>query len=194
MSPATTLLLAVVQEEGEGTYNPLLPAWYDIIWSAVVFAIILAFFWKYVLPRMKELEAQRIAGIEAKLEKAEADRAEAQALLEQYRAQLTEARNEAARIRTEAQSERKSIVDAARVEAQEAAAAVTERSHAHLQAELAQARAQLSREVGTLAVQLAERILGENLADEARTRASVDRFLGELETTSAGTADVTGPR
>lgn len=176
------LLLAVA--EGE-EHNPLLPAWYDILWSAVCFAIIFVAFWKFVVPKLKELEAQRIQGIEAKLEQAERDRAQAQALLGQYREQLAEARAEASRIRTEAQSDRKSIVEEARVEAQREAERVTERTHAQLQAELGQARAQLSREVGRIAVDLAGRVVGANLADTEPTRATVDRFLDELERSTA---------
>ena len=58
-------------------------------------------------------------------------------------------------------------------------------------AELAAQRESIVRdlrsEVGTLAVDLAGRIVGESLADEARNRGTVERFLGELgRTTAAG--------
>jgi F-type H+-transporting ATPase subunit b len=39
--------------------------------------------------------------------------------------------------------------------------------------------------VGTLAVDLASRIVGESLADEARRKGTVERFLTELESTGA---------
>ena len=42
----------------------------------------------------------------------------------------------------------------------------------------------LRTEVGTLAVELASRIVGESLTEEARQRRLVDRFLGELEASS----------
>ena len=42
----------------------------------------------------------------------------------------------------------------------------------------------LRAEVGTLATELASRIVGESLADEARQRRMVDRFLDELEVSS----------
>ena len=44
----------------------------------------------------------------------------------------------------------------------------------------------LRSEVGTLAVDLASRIVGESLADEARRRGTVERFIAELD--SAGAA------
>ena len=46
-------ILAVAAEAEAESPNPLLPAVYDIIWSAVCFAIILFFFvWKF-LPAIK---------------------------------------------------------------------------------------------------------------------------------------------
>ncbi|MCU1602951.1 MAG: synthase subunit b, partial [Frankiales bacterium] len=40
---------------------------------------------------------------------------------------------------------------------------------------------QLRSEIGRLAVELAERVVGESLADEERQRRVVDRFLADLE-------------
>jgi F-type H+-transporting ATPase subunit b len=40
--------------------------------------------------------------------------------------------------------------------------------------------------MGTLAVDLASRIVGESLEEEARRKGTVDRFLADLETTGAG--------
>jgi F-type H+-transporting ATPase subunit b len=43
-------------------------------------------------------------------------------------------------------------------------------------------------EVGTLATELAGKIVGESLNDDARAARVVDRFLADLETQSAGAA------
>lgn len=163
--------------EGAGLFFPPL---YEIVWSAIFFGIFFFIIWRYALPAVKKALDERTEGIEKKLEKAEADRVEAQALLERYREQLAEAREEAARIRAEAQSERQSIVTEARTEAQEAAAAVSERAEAQLAAEAEQIRFGLSRDVGRIAVELAEKIVGESL-DADRTAATVDRFIADLE-------------
>lgn len=174
-----TLLAAEGGEEVEGS-DILLPAIYDIVWSAVAFTIIFVLFWRFVLPRLRTTLEARTEGIEGKLEQAEADRAEAAALLEQYRSQLAEARSEAARLRSDGQAQRASIVAEARTEAEQAARAVTEQAQARIGTDVAAARAQLSREVGVLASDLAERIIGESL-DPARTQATIDRFIADLE-------------
>jgi F-type H+-transporting ATPase subunit b len=158
----------------------LIPAIYDIVWSAVAFAIIFVLFWKFVLPRLQTVLDERTENIEKKLEQAEADRAEAAALLEQYRAQLAEARSEAARLRSDGQAQRAAIVAEARGEAEQAARAVTEQAQARISTDTAAAKATLSREVGQLASDLAERIIGENL-DPARTQGTIDRFIADLE-------------
>lgn len=152
----------------------------EIVWSAIFFGVLFFIFWKLVLPGMKKALGERTEGIEKKLEQAETDRNEAQALLEQYREQLAEARSDAARIRAEAQAERQSIVDEARTEAQEAAATVNERAQAQMTAEAAQVRHALSRDVGRLAVELAEKIVGESL-DQQKVNSTVDRFIADLE-------------
>ena len=152
----------------------------EIVWSAIFFGLLFFIFWKLVLPGMKKALGERTEGIEKKLEQAEVDRNEAQALLEQYREQLAEARSDAARIRAEAQAERQSIVDEARTEAQEAAATVNERAQAQMAAEAAQVRNALSRDVGRLAVELAEKIVGESL-DQQKVNSTVDRFIADLE-------------
>lgn len=167
----------------------------EIVWSAIFFGVLFLIFWKLVLPGMKKALAERSDGIEKKLEQAEIDRNEAQALLEQYREQLAEARADAARIRADAQTERQSIVTEARTEAQEAATAVNERAQAQMVAEATQVRNALSRDVGRLAVELAEKIVGESL-DQQRVNATVDRFIADLEAAPGDdvTADGQGTR
>jgi F-type H+-transporting ATPase subunit b len=48
----------------------------------------------------------------------------------------------------------------------------------------------LRAEMGTLAVSLAEKIVGESLEDEVRRKGTVERFLADLETTSTSGAGV----
>lgn len=177
--------LAAEGEVPEGI-DLFIPPLYDIFWSTVMFVALFLIFWKYVLPAVKKVLDGRTEGIEKKLEQAEKDRAEAQTLLAQYREQLAEARAEAAKIRSDAQAERSSIVDEARTEAQQAASAVTERAQVQLAAEAAQVRAALSQDVGRLAAELAEKIVGETL-DADRVTGTVDRFIADLE--QAGTVD-----
>jgi F-type H+-transporting ATPase subunit b len=172
----------------EAEPSPLIPHTSELIVGIVAFALLYFFLARRVYPIFERTFAERTAAIEGGIERAEAAQAEAQRALEQYRAQLAEAHGEASKIRTDAQAERKAIVDEARAEAQAAAERVTERARAQIQSDLAQARTALSREVGALAVNLAGRIVGENLSDTERTQATVERFVADLERVSASGA------
>ena len=56
---------AVFIAAAEGaTKNPLIPEIYDIVWSGVVFAIILVAFWKLFLPKLQKMLDERAAAIE----------------------------------------------------------------------------------------------------------------------------------
>ncbi len=172
------------------TPSPLLPETGELIVGLIAFTLLFLFLRAKVWPVFEKTFAERAAAIEGGIAEAKRDREEAQALLAQYREQLAEARNEAGRIRTEAQAQRAQIVEEARVEARTEAARITEAATAQIASERQQVLAELRREVGGLAVQLAGRIVGESLEDEARQRRTVERFLDDLESTSApaGTA------
>ncbi len=173
-------VLAAGGEAPEGSAI-LFPASYDLIWGGLSFLIVLVLFWKFVLPRMKQVMDERADLIEGGIARAEEMQAQAQADLESYRQALAEAREEAAEIRTQAQADRRAIVDEARAEAAAAASAVTEAAEAAIERDRAQVVGQLTAQVGTLAVDLASKVVGQALADDARVRQTVEDFVTELE-------------
>jgi F-type H+-transporting ATPase subunit b len=181
-----TYLLSVGVRAAEEP-KPLLPETAEIIIGLVAFAILLWIITKKVVPVFERMYAERTELIEGGLVKAEEAQAQAAAALEQYQAQLADARGEASTIRTEAQADRARIVEEARSEAAAAAELVTSRAAAQMEADRAAAQAELSREVGRIALSLAERVVGESLADDARARATIDRFIAELEQAPEGT-------
>src|SRR6266581_2551569 len=88
---------------------------------------------------------------------------------------------------TKTLTERTELIEgglARREQAQAEARRITESAQAQIEAERQQALTALRTEVGTLATELASRIVGESLTDEARQSRMVDRFLDELEVSS----------
>lgn len=164
-----------------GEPNPLIPHLSEIVLGAVVFLLLVAAIAKFVVPRFEKAYADRTAAIEGGIADAEQAQAEAKAALEQYTAQLADARHEAAAIREEAKEQGAQIVAEMRTQAQAEAERITSTAHAQIQAERSQALAQLKSEVGALATELAERIIGESLADDERQKRTVARFIDELE-------------
>jgi len=164
--------------------NPLLPSWPEFIIGTILFALVFGALAKFLLPRAQQTLAERTELIEGGLAKSEEAQAEANQLLEQYRQQLAEARHEAARLREEAREQGAQIIAEMREQAQAEARRVTEAAQAQIEAERQQALTSLRAEVGTMATELASRIVGESLTEEARQSRIVDRFLAELEVSS----------
>jgi F-type H+-transporting ATPase subunit b len=164
--------------------NPLIPALPEFIIGTIVFLVVFGVLAKMLLPRIQQTLAERTELIEGGLARSEEAQAEAKELLDQYRQQLAEARHEAARLREEAREQGAQIIAEMREQAQAEARRVTEAAQVQIEAERQQALNALRAEVGTLAVELASRIVGESLTEEARQRRLVDRFLGELEVSS----------
>lgn len=177
-----TLLVAA---EGDEQPSILFPAIYDIIWGGLSFAIVLLLFWRFVLPRVRQVMEDRTERIEGGLENAEKLQDEAQRLLVDYRNQMNESRTDAAKIRTQAEADRSVIIDEARKDAQQVAANVHDHSLVALEAERSKVVAELQDEVAILALELAEKIVGATLSDDAKAKAVIDKFMNDLEMNSA---------
>lgn len=176
----------------EEEVNPLIPHLSEIILGVVVFLILVWLVRRYVVPTFEKAFAERTDAIEGGIQRAEKAQAEADAALEQYKSQLSEARHEAARIREEAREQGAQIVVEMRQQAQSEAQRIVSTAHTQMDAERQQVVQQLRTEVGVLATTLAERIVGESLADDARQKRTVDRFIAELEESEQAAAGTDG--
>ena len=98
-----------------------------------------------------------------------------------YQAQLADARGEAAKLRDEARVEGAAILEQMRANAQEEASRITAAARASIDAERQQAYNALITQVGAIATDLASKIVGEALDDQARQSRVVERFLEDME-------------
>ncbi len=178
MLSSLTYLAAEAGEESK--HNPIIPVWQEIVVGTVAFAVLCVVLMKFVFPMMEKTFAARVDAIEGGIKRAEAAQAEANELLEQYRAQLSEARTEAARIRDEARADAEGIRQDVLAKAREESDRIIAAGRDQLAAQRESIVRDLRAEVGTLAVDLASKIVGESLADEARSRGTVDRFISDL--------------
>ncbi|MDQ3358053.1 MAG: F0F1 ATP synthase subunit B, partial [Actinomycetota bacterium] len=156
---------------------PLLPHPAELVIGAIAFGLLYLVYTKYVVPPLERMFAERTSAIEGGMERAEKAQAEAEAALGQYQAQLAGARDEAAQIREGAKQQGAQIIAEMRDQAQTESARITSTAQKQIEAERQQALVQLRGEVGRLSTDLASRIVGESLHDEARQRGIVDRFL-----------------
>lgn len=147
----------------------------------MAFIIVLGVLWRYVIPPVQQ-------AMNARQEMARqlvSDSEEARQLLKNaqtaYKAAMADARHEAAQLRAQAEQQRREIVDGASTEAATGVAEIISRGQAQVEAERRQAVRQLKTDLGNVAVDLAEKILGEALADNQRQQRLIERFLSDME-------------
>jgi F-type H+-transporting ATPase subunit b len=99
-----------------------------------------------------------------------------------YRRSLDEARAEAARIREEARAQGQEIIDEARREAQAESDRVIAQGREQLGAERDGIVREIRASIGSLAVDLAGRMVGEPIGDDTQWRGTVEPFLSSIDT------------
>ena len=180
-------VIAILAAEGgeslplETSPNPLIPPLYDIVWSLIPLAVILWLFWKFILPKFQQVLDERSERIEGGLRRAEQTQAEAKEELAKYKAQLAEARSEAAKIRDDARAQGQQILADMKSEAQAESDRIVAAGNQQLAAQRQQIIAELRSDLGRQSVDLAERLMGEQLSDPVRRSGTIDRFLSDLD-------------
>jgi F-type H+-transporting ATPase subunit b len=178
---ALVTMLATAEEK-----ISILPHTDELVWGSIAFFIIFVALAKFGFPKFRATLQARTERIRAQLEAAERTKAEAEAVAEQYRAQLADARNEANRVIEEskktAEALRKDLIAKAEAEASE----IVNRARAEVGAERDRALAELRSTIGDLSLKLAERVIGRELSNEAAQRAFIDQTLAELVATGNG--------
>ncbi len=169
----------------DSSLGPLSPNLTELIIGTVSFLIVFAVLWRVLLPRIQQTLTERTDQIEGGLQRAEEAQAEAKETLEQYQAQLADARHEASRLRQEAQEEGARILAELRERGEAERQRLVAAAHDQIEADRAQAIQALRTEMGTLAVELASRVVGEALDSGALQSRVVDRFLEELDAEQA---------
>lgn len=173
-------ILAAAAAEGE-VPNPLIPAVYDIVWSSVVFVVLLTFFWFKVLPGFKKMLDERAKAIEGRLAEAEAAQKAAEERTAFIEAEQAKLRSESSSIREEARSEGAAILAEMKAQAAAEAERLQQTVKSSLEAEREVAQRVLRAEIGELAIELASRIVGQKLQEDAVANKVVDDFIAELE-------------
>lgn len=172
---------SLLASAAEAAPNPLLPHTAEIVVGSIAFILLFLVMRSKVVPMFEKAFAARTEAIQGGIEKAEKAQIEAVRALAQYTEQLSKARDEAQTLREEARAQGAAIMEDLRSKAQEEAARITAAAHDSIEAERQQAVTSLRNEVGTLAIELASKIVGEALDDQARQSRIVDRFLDDLE-------------
>ena len=178
---AFILLAAEAAENKPG--NPILPDTNELIWGTVSFLILFILMRQLAYPMVRKAMEARTERIRQNLDDAERLKTEAQTILDQYQAQLNDARNEANRIIEEARQTadqlRRDLMQRAEAEVAE----LKQRTQDDINAARDRTLSELRADVANLALDLAEKVVSRNL-DRDTNMALVDSFINQVGSSS----------
>lgn len=168
-------------EHAAKSTNPILPAGNEIIWGALSFTVLFALIaWKGY-PAIKKAMDARADKIRASLDDAERTKQEAVTILDEYKAQLADAKNESARIIDEARQAADKLRQDLKRQAEAEVADIKARAQDDIAAQVERAKADLQARVSTLSIELAEKVVEKNL-DRETNLALVESFIRQTGT------------
>ena len=171
MTGATTLLAAAK--------NPILPEMKEVIWFTGAFLILFVLMKKFAIPPVQKMMNERSEKIRDNLEEAEQVRNEAQDILKQYKRQLADAREESNRIIEEARETAENLRRDMLQRAEDQVAELRERSREEIRAAQERATSELQSRVGTMAIELAEKVVEQSLNRDANMRL-IERYIEQV--------------
>ncbi len=159
-------------------YQGLLEINWNLLFSAITVLVLYLILKHFFFEKVHKFMEARKAAVQDNLDRAKATEEEAQALLSEYQATLSNAEEEKRAIikKAKAEADRRAdtIVGEAKIQAQQ----IVSEAHENMRAEEEKAVVQLKKEVSSLAVLAAERIMQREL-DEKSQQALVDQVLEE---------------
>lgn len=172
------LLLASPAYAAEG--GLLSPSGGLMIWTILIFLIVLAVLWKLAFPHILGAVEAREAHIRELLESAARDRAEAQALLAEQQRQMEEVRTRTQELMAESRAAgerlKEDIVSQARREHQD----ILDRAQREIRQETERALETVRQDAVDLAIAAASRLVEKNL-DREDNRRLVREYLAQLD-------------
>lgn len=166
-------------QEAPASGNILTPNGGLMIWTLIIFLILMGVLSKFAFRPITAAVAARERSLEESIEQAKRDRLNAAGLLAQQRQLLDQAQGEAQKLIGEARGAgdrvRQQLLEQARVQQQE----MLERARKEIDAERQRAIADLRREAVDLAILGAGKVIEKNLDDQTN-RKLVEEFLSTL--------------
>ena len=149
-------------------------------WMTVVFLVVLFILWKYGFPVIVKMVDERKAFIDESLKKAHEANERLANIQKEGESILQEAREKQAQILREAAQTRDAIVEKAQDKARSEGARLLDEAKAAIEQEKKAAIADIREQVATLSVEIAEKVLKQNLKDDQSQMDLIDRMLDEV--------------
>ena len=158
----------------------LIPSTGLLFWMSLTFFVVLFILWKFGFPVITNMVAERKAFIDDSLRKAHEANERLANIQKESESILQEAREKQAQILKEAADARDAIVEKAQDKARQEGARLLEDARIAIDQERKAAIADIRKQVATLSVEIAEKVLRQNLKSDQAQMDLIDRMLDEV--------------
>ena len=158
----------------------LIPSTGLLFWMTITFLVVFFFLWKFGFPVITGMVAERKAFIDESLQKAHEANERLANIQKEGESILQEAREKQAQILKEAAETRDAIVEKAQEKARAEGARLLDDAKAAIEQEKKAAIADIRKQVATLSVEIAEKVLRQNLQGDRAQMDLIDRMLDDV--------------
>ena len=158
----------------------LIPSTGLLFWMTITFLVVFFLLWKFGFPVITGMVKERQAFIDESLKKAHEANERLANIQKEGESILQEAREKQAQMLKEAAATRDAIIEQAQTKARSGGARLLEEAKATIEQEKKAAIADIRQQVATLSVQIAEKVLKQNLKDDKAQMDLIDRMLNDV--------------
>ena len=158
----------------------LIPSTGLLFWMTITFLVVFFLLWKFGFPVITGMVKERQAFIDESLKKAHEANERLANIQKEGESILQEAREKQAQILKEAAETRDAIVEQAQTKARSEGARLLDEAKTAIEQEKKAAIADIRQQVATLSVEIAEKVLKQNLKDDKSQMDLIDRMLNDV--------------
>jgi F-type H+-transporting ATPase subunit b len=158
----------------------LIPSTGLLFWMSITFLVVFFLLWKFGFPVITGMVKERQAFIDESLKKAHEANERLANIQKEGESILQEAREKQAQMLKEAAATRDAIVEQAQTKARSEGARLLEEAKATIEQEKKAAIADIRKQVATLSVEIAEKVLRQNLQSDQAQMDLIDRMLDDV--------------
>lgn len=155
-----------------------------VFWMVVIFGLVFFLLAKFGFPVITGMVEKRSDHIAESLKAADEARRQLADIAQEQKKMLEETKLEQSRILKEASETREAILAQAKAQASEEAAKILDHARVEIAAERESAIRDIRKEVASISVQVAEKIVRGSLATEEKQLSLIDRLVDEASRTS----------
>ena len=162
-------------------FTPLIPEYGQMFWTTLVFILVWLVLGKLAFKPITEALKTREDEIQDAIDSAVTTKAEMAKLQAENQVILAQAQEEKSSILKDARDAKNQILDEAKSQAKAEAAKIVASAKVELENQKNAAMAEVKKEVGSMALEIAEKVIQKELSGNAEHKSLVDKLVADIK-------------